>query len=500
MPNRWKQLLETKYFKVISITTVAISCFALGLVVSSGINLTSPSVAQTLSPPTQTGLALPAAKPASFAALAKKLSPCVVNIKVVKVEKVGFNQPQMEMPDSPFGDLFKKFFKEVPQMPRTFKAKGAGSGVIISKDGYILTNNHVVAGAKEVTVTLANHQEYKARVVGRDPKTDLAVLKINAHKTLPAVSLGNSDQLQVGDWVMAIGNPFGLNNTVTCGIVSAKGRVIGAGPYDNFIQTDASINPGNSGGALLNMKGELVGINTAIIPNGQGIGFAIPVNTAKPLVPQLISKGEVTRGYIGVNIQTITPELAKAMNLKSRQGALVADVVAGGPAAHAGIKRGDVIVAFNGKTVEDSQHLPAMVAATPINQEATVTILRNGMEKKLSLKVGQLPGVKTASAKPMHPATAGKWGLELKDVNPQIAGQYHLQADKGVMVAGIAPGSQAEEAGIQQGDLILEVNRKPVNSVKDVLKNMKQSKDKNQLLLLVQRDKGKFFVGLEQQG
>ena len=320
LSSRWKQLLDTRYFKVMSLTTIAISCLALGLVVSSSLNWTRPSMAQTQTTKPQEAIASPAARPASFAELAKKLSPSVVNIKVVKVEKVAFNRPEMEIPDGPAGDLFKRFFQEMPQAPESRRTQGAGSGVIISKDGYVLTNNHVVEGAKEVTVTFANQKEYKAQVVGRDPKTDLAVLKVESKKSFPAVTLGDSDQLQVGDWVVAIGNPFGLNNTVTSGIVSAKGRVIGAGPYDDFIQTDASINPGNSGGALLNMKGELVGINTAIIPNGQGIGFAIPVNTAKPLVPQLISKGEVTRGYLGVNIQSITPELAKALKLRDRQG------------------------------------------------------------------------------------------------------------------------------------------------------------------------------------
>ena len=223
----------------------------------------------------------------------------MVNIKVVKIEKTGFNRPEMEIPDGPAGDLFKRFFQEMPQAPESRRTMGAGSGVIISKDGYILTNNHVVEGAKEVTVTFANQKEYKAQVVGRDPKTDLAVLKVKSKESFPAVTMGDSDQLKVGDWVVAIGNPFGLNNTVTSGIVSAKGRVIGAGPYDDFIQTDASINPGNSGGPLINMQGELVGINTAIIPNGKGIGFAIPVNTAKPLVPQLISTGSRDPGLPG---------------------------------------------------------------------------------------------------------------------------------------------------------------------------------------------------------
>jgi serine protease Do len=499
LSSRWKQLLDTRSFKLITLTTVAISCLAIGLVVSLSMNWTRPSVAQTLTTKPQGTIATPAARPASFAELAKKLSPSVVNIKVVKVEKAAFNRPEVEIPEGQFGDLFKRFFQEMPQAPESRRTQGAGSGVIISKDGYILTNNHVVEGAKEVTVTFANQKEYKARVVGRDPKTDLAILKVKANKPLPAVTMGDSSQLQVGDWVLAIGNPFGLNNTVTAGIVSAKGRVIGAGPYDDFIQTDASINPGNSGGALLNMKGELVGINTAIIPNGQGIGFAIPVNTAKPLVPQLIAKGKVTRGYLGVTLQSITPELAKAMKLRDRRGALVADVVPGGPADLGGVKRGDVIIAYNGKVVEDSQHLPVLVAATPVNQEATLTVLRDGQEQKLSMKVGQFPGDKTVSEIPAHPA-AGKWGLQLRDVTPQMAQRFNLKEDKGVVVAGIEPGSRAAEAGMQRGDLILEVNRQPVGSVKDVLENIDRSKDKDHLLLLVQRDSGKFFVPLEQQG
>jgi serine protease Do len=499
LSSRWKQLMDKGYFKVMTLTAVAISCLALGLVVSSSLDLTRPAAAQNQSATPPGAVAPPASRPGSFAALAAKLSPSVVNIKVVKIEKAGLNRPEMEIPDGPAGDLFKRFFQEMPQGPETRRTMGAGSGVVISKDGYILTNNHVVEGAKEVTVTFANQQEYKASVVGRDPKTDLAVLKVKAKESLPAVTMGDSDQLNVGDWVVAIGNPFGLNNTVTAGIVSAKGRVIGAGPYDDFIQTDASINPGNSGGPLINLQGELVGINTAIIPNGKGIGFAIPVNTAKPLVPQLISTGSVARGYLGVNIQSITPELAKALKLRDRKGALVAEVIPGGPAEHGGIKRGDVIITYNGKEVEDSHHLPALVAATPVNQEATVTVLRNGQEQKLTMRVAQLPGEKTVSEKALHPA-AGKWGLELRDVTPQIAQRYHLQEGKGAIVAGIEPGSRAAEAGLQPGDLILEVNRHPVASAQDVLENINRSQDKNQVLLLVQRNNGKFFVPLEQQG
>ena len=287
--------------------------------------------------------------------------------------------------------FLKDSFRVCLRTPRLPKLqKGMGSGVIISKDGYVLTNNHVVDGAKEVTITLADQKEYKGRIVGTDPQTDIAVVKIDAHESFPAATLGNSDDLKVGDWVVAIGNPFGLDRTVTAGIVSAKGRVIGAGPYDNFIQTDASINPGNSGGPLLNLQGEVVGINTAIVAQGQGIGFAIPVNTVKPMIPELETKGKVTRGFLGVNIQAITPALAKSLSLPDQKGALVADVNPDTPAARAGIQRGDVIVAFNGKEVPDSQSLPAMVAAIPVDQEATVTVKRQGQTLQLPVKIAAI--------------------------------------------------------------------------------------------------------------
>ena len=298
--------------------------------------------------------------------------------------------------------------------------------------------------------------------------------------------------------MVAIGNPFGLDHTVTSGIVSAKGRVIGAGPYDNFIQTDASINPGNSGGPLLNMQGEVVGINTAIIPQGQGIGFAIPVNTIKPLIPQLETKGEVTRGYIGVNIQSITPELAKSLNLQDKKGALIADVAADGPAAKAGLKRGDVIVAFNGKEVADSHALPALVAGAPVDQQATVDVIRNGGKLQLPVKVGQLPSQRAdkAANEPLAQPAREKWGLHLQDLNPQIAGQLGLKSDQGVVVVGVQPGSRAAEAGVHQGDVILEINQQPISSVADLMAKINGSKAQDQLLLLVQRQNGKLFIPL----
>jgi serine protease Do len=426
-----------------------------------------------------------------FTALAEKCTPSVVNIRITKVEKTGFG----EMP-APF-DRFPDFFENhhfSQQLPQDRTIQGAGSGVIISRDGYILTNNHVVEGARELAVTLSDKREFKAQVVGRDPKTDLAIIKIDAGENLPAATIGDSDRLKVGDWVVAIGNPFGLSQTVTSGIVSAKGRVIGSGPYDDFIQTDASINPGNSGGPLLNMQGEVVGINTAILPNGQGIGFAIPVNTAKPLIPELETNGEVTRGYIGANIQAVTADLSKAMKLEETKGALVADVVAGGPADKAGIKSGDVIVEFDGKPVAESHDLPAMVAATKVGARVPIKVVRNGKEVQVFAVIAKLESDETKSAQSSPPAR-GKWGLELQDLSPDIARQLGVQESRGVVVAGVQPGSPADHASVQPGDVIMEVNRQPVKSARDVKEKVAGAGD--QLLLLLKNSHGSRYVVLK---
>ncbi len=503
MLSSFKQFLQNQQLKIKTLSVVAVCCFAMGLALPSGVQWLKPAPLAAaanvpVSAPIPAAASANASAPPSFADIAVKMSPAVVNIKVVKkVENVGFAQP--DIPDGPFHDFFEKFFQGMPQAapaPRT--QKGTGSGVIISKDGYVLTNNHVVDDAKEVIITLADQKEYKGRIVGTDRQTDVALVKIDAPESFPASTLGNSDALKVGDWVVAIGNPFGLDRTVTAGIVSAKGRVIGAGPYDNFIQTDASINPGNSGGPLLNLQGEVVGINTAIVAQGQGIGFAIPVNMVKPLIPQLETKGKVTRGFLGVTIQPITPALAKSLNLPDQKGALVADVNSDTPAAKAGIKRGDVIVAYNGQIVPDSQSLPAMVAATPVGREATVTVKRSGETLQLPVKIGELPAQMADKANPGGPVqpTREKWGLQLRDLNPEIAAQLHLKSDQGVVVVGVQPNSRAAESGVQRGDVILEVNRQAISSVQDMLAKINGATDKDQLLLLVQRQNGKIFIPL----
>jgi serine protease Do len=480
-----------------TLAAIAFSFFLMGLITASGFKWTGAAIATE----TQTSMApvtVPetASQPTSFAELAKQMSPTVVNIKVTKARPVSSGQWQSRG-NQPFGEFFERFFKEMPQGSPRFQQEGSGSGVIISPDGYIVTNYHVIDGADTVAVILADRQEYQAKVVGRDPKTDLAVVKIEPKQTLPAAGLGDSDRLNVGDWVVAIGNPFGLSHTVTSGIVSAKGRVIGAGPYDDFIQTDASINPGNSGGPLFDLNGNVVGINTAIIPQGQGIGFAIPVNIAKVLLPQLMENGSVTRGYLGVGIQTLTPSLAQALELETRKGALVSEVVPNGPAEKAGIERGDVIMTFNGKAIDDSRDLAAMVAATPVGKGTEVLVLRDGREKTLSLTVGTLPAEGVASseddASGHHP-----WGLKLQELTPEIARAQGLEAGQGVGVVDVQPDSPAAEAGLRPGDILLQVNRRAVGSIKD-MKAAMAANDKDQLLLLVKRQQGNLFVALSKE-
>jgi serine protease Do len=488
---------KIKRYGVRSLLMAGLPFFVAGVFVTSGVNGIHSSIAGDFTKGPHVTTSVQAVIPSSFSELAAKMSPTVVNVKVTKVEKADGQGQHFQR--GPNGQFFGRFFEGMPQPPRNHRTHGAGSGVIISKDGYILSNNHVIEDAQEVTVTLADKNEYTAEIIGRDPKTDLAVLKINANKDLPAAALGDSELLKVGDWVVAIGNPFGLNHTVTSGIVSAKGRVIGAGPYDDFIQTDASINPGNSGGPLFNMKGEVIGINTAIIPQGQGIGFAIPIATAKPLIPQLVNYGVITRGYLGVNIQTITPDLAEALNMGESKGALITDVVDDSPAEKSGLKRGDIIVDFDGQSIEDSHDLPVKVAATPVDEEVQVTVLRDGKEKQLLVIVGKLSSDENLLASSSEP-TKGKWGMQLHELSQQMEERYGISADQGVAVVGVDPESAAGEAGIRQGDVIVEVNRNAVKSVDDVKKSISQAKDKNRLLLLVQRQNGKFYIPLEQQG
>jgi serine protease Do len=479
-----------KRFKVGTIIGAALAMLFAGVMVYGTVEGISSAAPGPAAVQAQSGQEMPGIH-SPFTALAEKCTPSVVNVKITKVEKTGLGEIQI-----PWGS-FRDFFNnpQFPQFPQDRTVQGAGSGVIISKDGYVLTNNHVVDGAKELTVTLSDKREFKAQIVGRDPKTDIAIIKIDAGENLPAATIGDSDKIKVGDWVMAIGNPFGLSSTVTLGIVSAKGRVIGAGPYDDFIQTDASINPGNSGGPLIDMNGEVIGINTAIVPNGQGIGFAIPVNTAKPLIPELEAHGEVTRGWLGVSIQSITPDLSNALKLEESKGALVAEVVPGGPAEKAGIKAGDVIVSFDGKPVHDSHDLPAMVAATKIGSEVPVGVMRNGKSVRLSAVIAKLESGESNIEGSKRPAQ-GKWGLQLQELNPETARHLGLKDAHGVLVAGVQPGSPAYNASIQPGDVIVEVNREAVKSVNDLKEKISKAGDSS-LLLLVKNAHGSRYVVLK---
>ena len=430
--------------------------------------------------------------PANFSELAEKARPGVVNIQVVKtVKNAGFANPRSF--DSPFGNFFGPFSDENHQ--RSPEQQGVGSGFVISSDGYILTNNHVVDGANQIKIKLADGKEYHAKVVGRDPKTDLAVLKAEGASNLHALPLGDSDALKVGNWVVAIGSPFGLEETVTAGIVSAKGRAIGSGPYDNFIQTDASINPGNSGGPLLNMAGQVVGINTAIFSESGGnvgIGFAIPVNMAKEIVPQLEEKGHVTRGWLGVGIQKVTPELAKSFGLKEDKGALVSQVVKGGPADKAGIETGDVIVAFDGKKINDANELPRIVALTPVGKAVEVKVLRNGNTVDREVKIAQMDQKKEVA----DVSTRKPLGMTVQEITPEIAKGLGLQSETGVLVASVVPGSPAAKADIRSGDVIKEVDKKPVKDMEDFKQKIESAKDQGTILLLIQRGENSLFAAL----
>jgi serine protease Do len=430
--------------------------------------------------------------PGNFSDLAEKVRLGVVNIQVSKkVKSVGFERfggnPFGDR--NPFGDFFGPFEGNQPDR----KQQGVGSGFIMSKEGYILTNNHVVEDADQIKVKLAGGKEFDGKVVGRDPKTDLALVKIAGDSDLQPLKLGNSDDLKVGNWVVAVGSPFGLEQTVTAGIVSAKGRVIGSGPYDNFIQTDASINPGNSGGPLINLQGEVVGINTAIIASGQGIGFAIPINMAKEVAPQLQKKGHVTRGLLGVAIQDVTPELAKSLGLKESKGALVSQVVPGGPADKAGFEQGDVIVNFDAQPVGDSKDLPRIVASTPVGKTVTVKLLRDGKEIEHPVKVGEMDeeNASEAAKSPIHPSL----GITVQNWSPQVARELGLKKSSGVVVTGVEPGSPAAEAMIQVGDVIQSVNRKPVKDVDDFVKIVEKAKG-GSILLLVQRGANSLFAAV----
>jgi len=432
----------------------------------------------------------------SFSQLIKQIAPAVVNISTEMVVGPGTgNEDEPTAGDEGFREFFEKFFGGRPD--RAMKRRALGSGFLIDPSGLILTNAHVVQKASTITVVLADKREFTAKVIGTDTKTDLALIRITSQDRFPALALGDSDKMEVGDWVIAVGNPFGLSSTITHGIISAKGRVIGLGPYDDFIQTDAPVNPGNSGGPLLNLKGEVIGVTTAMA-TGQGVGFAVPSNLAKAVSSQLKDKGKVIRGYIGLSIQEITPQLAQAMKLKSNKGALVGDVVEGGPADKAGVKRGDVVTSFGGKPVQTANDLPILVAGTEVGKAVPLTFIREGKEMTVQVNVQELKEPKNARGQEREgPGAKDELGLSVSNITPAIQRQLGLKGRNGVVVVAVKDGGAASEAGIDQGDVILSVDRKPTNNVTEFRAAVAAAKRGDPMLFLVQRESTSIFVTLK---
>ncbi len=437
-----------------------------------------------------------AARPDSFADLAEELSPIVVNISTTQTVKT----PMMSQ--FPFGhkelpDMFRRFFN-MPHHPQLRQRKqevtSLGSGVIISSDGYIVTKNHVVEEAEKISVRFANHEEVEAKIIGRDPKTDLALIKIEIDHGLQYVEFGDSDSLRVGDWVIAIGNPFGLEQTVTAGIVSAKGRRIGGTAYENFIQTDASINPGNSGGPLFDLNGKMVGVNTAIFSRSGGnigIGFAIPVNMAKNVVKQLKEDGKVTRGWLGVMIQQVDQALANEFKMERPEGALVGEVVADSPAGKAGIKSGDIIVEYGGRKITEMNMLPGLVAQTAVGEKVEVVLIRDGKRKEVQVEIVKLEEDELASA---EDEAESRLGMTVQELTPELAGSLELGDAGGLIIAGVTPDSPAADAGLRRGDLILEINRQPVSDLSAYAEMLKSNEGKRILFLIKRNDHTRFVV------
>jgi serine protease Do len=448
--------------------------------------------------------------PDSFADLADRLLPSVVNISTTQVVE---GQPGIEVPmvppGSPFEEFFKEFLERNQPRQRQRRATSLGSGFVLDAEGHVVTNNHVIQDADEIAVIFQDNTRLDAKVIGRDPKTDLAVLKVQPATKLSPVKFGNSDGSRVGDWVVAIGNPFGFGGTVTAGIISARGRDINAGPYDDFLQTDASINRGNSGGPMFNLAGEVIGINTAIFsPSGGsvGIGFAIPANSARPVIEQLIKHGSVRRGWLGVRIQTVTDEIAETLGLKSTGGALVASVLDKGPAEKANIHAGDVILEFDGKPIDNMRRLPRLVAETEVGKEVPVKIWRNNKEMTVRVTVAALAEEEETVAQKAAPSlgsiekeTVAALGITVASINDRLRSEFNLDDDaKGVVITTVDPRGPAAAEGIKAGDIIVEVSQEPVQAPGEVVNRVKAAKDsgRKSILLLVEGEAGLRFVAL----
>jgi serine protease Do len=456
--------------------------------------------------------ALARAAPDGFADLAARLLPSVVNVSTTQVIE---GNPGIELPQLPPGSPFEEFFKEFmergqPRQQQPRRATSLGSGFVIDTDGHIVTNNHVIQDADEVTVILHDETRLQAKVIGRDAKTDLAILKVDPHGKLAPVKFGDSDAVRVGDWILAIGNPFGFGGTVTAGIISARGRDIQAGPYDDFLQTDASINRGNSGGPMFDLNGEVIGINTAIFsPSGGsvGIGFAIPSSSAQPVIQQLIEHGQVRRGWLGVRIQAVTPEIADALGLKEAAGALVAGVIPGGPAEKAHIKDGDVILEFDGKPIGQMRRLPRLVADTEVGTTVPIKVWRDGRELSLKVEVGELKESEEKAAlstpgpeKPGGGQSIEALGLSAVAIDDRTRDRYGLEEDaRGVVITSVDPNGPAADQGIRVGDRIVEVAQEPVSTPAQLAAKIKaaRSSGRKAVLMLVEGEGGMRFVAIK---
>ncbi len=488
----------------------ALAVAALGIVLIWGGQFIAFSHASSSATPTATPAAVTLAAPASngFTEIAKAVTPAVVNITTITVEKVtdGRSMPnelreRMEEffggPGGPFGPPGFRG-PQGPSEPRGHRSGGQGSGVIVSTDGYVLTNNHVIDGAREVTVTLPDKREFMGKIVGADPKTDLAVIKIEG-QNLPTVAWGDASKLQVGEYVLAVGNPFGLNSTVTLGIVSALGRGrMGITQYEDFIQTDAAINPGNSGGALVNTRGELVGINTAIFSQSggyQGVGFAVPTSMSKPIYESLVKTGKVVRGYLGIGIQDLNQDLAKSFGIKDAKGALVSDVKDDSPADQAGLKQGDIIMSYQGSPVDDAVALQRMVTRTTVGAKVPVRVIRDGHEKDLTVTIGEQPETTKIAKTEAGETDYAFAGVAVQELDRDTAKELGIKGKaQGVMVTSVEPDSGAEKAGLMPGDVIREINRQPVKSVKDFEKVSSGVKKGENVLILISRRGASLFL------
>lgn len=482
---------------------VGISCLIAGIILASGLNWTACSRAEKPLPDAQSSASAPLEYKSPFVAVAKKVGPAVVNIQSKKyIERPGYNF------QGPFEDFFREFFGEVPQRePQKQKVEGQGSGFIIDKKGLILTNNHVVAGGGELTVKLSDSREFKAEVVGTDPRSDVAVIKLkdlksNLSDTEVAV-LGNSDDIEVGDYAIAIGNPFGLERTVTQGIISFKGRsglpIAGGGPmYQDFIQTDASINFGNSGGPLTNIRGEVIGINTAINPAGQGIGFAIPINMARNVADQLIATGKVVRGYLGVHPQELTADLAEGLGLKSAGGVLIAKVAEGTPAEKAGLQDQDVILKFNGQEIPNVPKFQKIVAETKVGTKVKIVVFRDKKEKTITAEIGEMPGEAVAQADQDKQDKPWLGIKEVIAVSSEEARSAGIKDQEGVIIKSIESGSAADDAGLKTGDIIKKIDGQIVRTVKDYNQAVGGKRQANRpIVFLIKRGEAVQFFALK---